>query len=95
MLHMCVCAFLLHQERPDQDPVDGPLIYEVVLSHSVQQQLRFCFFLAAFTLYSFSISFSELFMLKISDVFVVVFSDKHSDYPHFYLSEDMRLCSIV
>jgi hypothetical protein len=37
----------------------------------------FAFYLLLFTLYSLCISFSELIMLRISDVFVVVFSDKH------------------
>jgi hypothetical protein len=38
----------------------------------------FAFSLLLFTLYSFCISFLELLLLRISDVFVVVFSDKHS-----------------
>jgi hypothetical protein len=41
----------------------------------------FAFSLLLFALYSFCISFSELILLGISDVFVVVFSDKHGRLP--------------
>jgi hypothetical protein len=41
----------------------------------------FAFFLLVFALYSFCISFLELIMLRISDVFMVVFSDKHGRLP--------------
>jgi hypothetical protein len=37
----------------------------------------FTFSLLLFALYSLCISFLELLLLRISDVFVVVFSDKH------------------
>jgi hypothetical protein len=37
----------------------------------------FAFLLLLFALYSFCTSFLELFLLRISDVFVGVFSDEH------------------
>jgi hypothetical protein len=55
----------------------------------------FALSLLLFALYSFCISFSESILLRISDVFVVVFLDKHGQLPHFYLAEDGRLCSMV
>jgi hypothetical protein len=53
----------------------------------------FSFSLLLFALYSLCTSFLEWFLLRISDVFVVVFQMNMADYPHFYLIEDGRVCS--
>jgi hypothetical protein len=50
-------------------------------TESIGNSYVFSFYLLPFALYSSCISFLELFMLRISDVFVVVFSDKHGQLP--------------
>jgi hypothetical protein len=46
-------------------------------TESVGNTSIFAFSLLLFALYSFCTSFLEWFLLRISDVFVVVFSDEH------------------
>jgi hypothetical protein len=55
----------------------------------------FAFSLLLFALYSFLYFLvGNGFLLRISDVFVVVFQMNMANYTHFYLTKDVRLCSM-